>query len=384
MPSIDLRLVDRGPFKEAYLSGLPPKGEPAAEAAGALYKDLVETLAAQGIQPVQEKIYGLNHVSHEVLAAREAALRAGGLDPSLPCTYLEGKPVGDGDLAGVQIWGIVPGKDGWGAVSTVGEPGAWPARCWEAPGFRMVYLPAISGAAPDGDLAQGVTAQAERMFVNAQQALEAHGLGFAQVVRTWIYLARILDWYDEFNRVRRAFFREHGLETYPASTGIQGASGENECTMDVLALEIRDAGGGELACINRTVRQDPAGNYGSSFSRGASLVMGEEQEIVLVSGTASIDARGESRHLGDAEAQIVDTLLNIAAVLDQRGARLQDICQATLFCKDEGIFGLYRRVTRLLELRKLPVVPMIADVCRPELLVEIEAVAVRGAAVDVV
>jgi len=49
-----------------------------------------------------------------------------------------------------------------------------------------------------------------------------------------------------------------------------------------------------------------------------------------------------------------------------------------LFCKNEGVLEQYCQVTRLLQLGDFPVIPVVADVCRPELLVEIEAVAVRG------
>jgi len=372
-------MVDRGFFKEAYLTSLPSPGQPANQAARALFGELAAALVAEGIQPVQEKIYGLNSASQEVRAFREDAFKRGGLDPSTPLSYLEGRPVGGGDLAGVQIWGIVPGADGWGTVSTAGELGVSLARCWSGPGFRMVYLPAIHGNLGDGSLARGATAQAERMFENAHLALSTHGLTFAEVSRTWIYLARILDWYEEFNRIRRDFFQKQVIKTYPASTGIQGAWGDRECTMDLLAVQNEEGVGTlEVRPINRTVRQDPAGDYGSAFSRGLSLRMGEDQEIILVSGTASIDNSGESRHLGDAEAQIINTLLNIAAVLDQRGARLADICQGMLFCKNEGVLEQYCQVTRLLQLGDFPVIPVVADVCRPELLVEIEAVAVRG------
>jgi hypothetical protein len=46
-----------------------------------------------------------------------------------------------------------------------------------------------------------------------------------------------------------------------------------------------------------------------------------------------------------------------------------------VFCKDVAVFEAYQSATRRLRMPKLPGVPVIADVCRDNLLVEIEAVA---------
>jgi len=99
-------------------------------------------------------------------------------------------------------------------------------------------------------------------------------------------------------------------------------------------------------------------------------------QTIHVSGTASIGSDGRSRHPGDRDAQVVETLLSITALLEPRGATLGDISAGTFFYKDEEGKRAYDRVIRLLGLAPLPLVPMMADICRPELLVEIEAVAI--------
>lgn len=102
---------------------------------------------------------------------------------------------------------------------------------------------------------------------------------------------------------------------------------------------------------------------------------------VHVSGAASIDASGASLHRGCPQAQIVETLLCVGALLEACGASLRDVGLATLFCKTPAVLHAYREVGRLLGMSELPVVPVVADVCRPELLVEIDALAFvpRGA-----
>ena len=44
--------------------------------------------------------------------------------------------------------------------------------------------------------------QAEQMFDSTQELLKEYSASYRNVVRTWIYLADILDWYSEFNKVR--------------------------------------------------------------------------------------------------------------------------------------------------------------------------------------
>ena len=95
-----------------------------------------------------------------------------------------------------------------------------------------------------------------------------------------------------------------------------------------------------------------------------------------ISGTASINTAGLSTHIGDPEHQCIDTLLSIAALLEEQGGGLENIVSATLFCKDTAAWEAWERTTRLLQVPTIPKVVVIADVCRDDLLVEMEAVAV--------
>jgi enamine deaminase RidA (YjgF/YER057c/UK114 family) len=102
----------------------------------------------------------------------------------------------------------------------------------------------------------------------------------------------------------------------------------------------------------------------------------EGRRTVFVSGTASINSAGASTHVGDAESQSLETLMCIAAILEEQGGALKDITSATLFCKNREAWEAWERVTRLLGIAALPKVCVQADVCRHDLLVEMEAIAV--------
>jgi enamine deaminase RidA (YjgF/YER057c/UK114 family) len=119
----------------------------------------------------------------------------------------------------------------------------------------------------------------------------------------------------------------------------------------------------------------------SSFSRGLRLDL-NGLTVLLISGTASVDENGESIHIGDFRAQARRTFRNIAALLAAEGASWKDVVRTTCYLRDierdyaafnEERTAFYRQEG----LDPLPASTGIqAILCRPELLVEIEAVAV--------
>ncbi|MGA7339292.1 MAG: Rid family hydrolase [Terracidiphilus sp.] len=118
----------------------------------------------------------------------------------------------------------------------------------------------------------------------------------------------------------------------------------------------------------------------SSFSRGMRIDL-NGLAILLISGTASIDEYGQSVHSGDFRAQMRRTLANITGLLESEGCTWHDIVRTTCYLRDierdyeafnEERTAFYREQG----LDPLPASTGIqAILCRPELLVEIEAIA---------
>jgi len=79
--------------------------------------------------------------------------------------------------------------------------------------------------------------------------------------------------------------------------------------------------------------------------------------------------------VGNPELQVLETLLCLGAILKDEGGDLSHVVQATCFCKTPEAFQAFRNVTALLAMPAFPVVPVRADVCRDDLLIEIEATA---------
>lgn len=119
----------------------------------------------------------------------------------------------------------------------------------------------------------------------------------------------------------------------------------------------------------------------SSFSRGLRLDFGN-MTILLISGTASIGANGESLHIGDFRAQCRRTFQNITGLLASEGATWQDIVRTSCYLRDidRDYAAFNEERTAFYKEQQLDPLPastgIQAKLCRPELLVEIEAIAI--------
>jgi 2-iminobutanoate/2-iminopropanoate deaminase len=119
----------------------------------------------------------------------------------------------------------------------------------------------------------------------------------------------------------------------------------------------------------------------SSFARGIRFDLGDKA-MLLISGTASVDEAGLTVHAGDFRAQLWRTYRNISALLASEGATWQDIVRTTCYLRDiERDYKDFNEVRTAfftwLGLDPLPASTGIqARLCREDLLIEIEAIAV--------
>ena len=118
----------------------------------------------------------------------------------------------------------------------------------------------------------------------------------------------------------------------------------------------------------------------SSFSRGMRVDLGGAV-MLLISGTASIDEHGATVHVGDFRAQCRRTFRNITALLASEGATWKDIVRTTCYLRDidRDYAQFNEERTAFYKEQGLDPLPastgVQAKLCRPELLVEIEAIA---------
>jgi 2-iminobutanoate/2-iminopropanoate deaminase len=148
--------------------------------------------------------------------------------------------------------------------------------------------------------------------------------------------------------------------------------------MDLLA-EVTTAPVVKRAITNHAALNE-ACDYGSAFSRGMRIDL-NGLTLLLISGTASIDDAGHSVHVGDLRAQLRRTFDNIGKLLASEGATWHDIVRTTCYLRDiERDYPAFNEErTSFYKEQGLDPLPastgIQAILCRPDLLVEIEAIA---------
>ena len=265
-------------------------------------------------------------------------------------------------------------------------------------GVRWLHCAGVRPRIRDG----GVYAHTSDVLEQMQKLLAQAGSGFEQTVRTWFYLGGITESEDgvqrymELNRARADFYRDvkfncslpvpsipHGI--YPASTGI-GMAGRG---LVAGCVAVRTERPDVFVLPLENPQQTPAYAYhpkyspqSPKFSRAKAMVLGS-YVITWISGTASV-VHSESRHPGSVEQQTEQTIDNIEQLLmpanfafhgiRRAGAQLRDLAKIRVYLKRAEDFARCQAICER-RLGAVPAIYAVADICRPELLVEIEGVA---------
>ncbi len=218
--------------------------------------------------------------------------------------------------------------------------------------------------------------QAEEIFNKANRILSEFDSGFSDVIRTWLYAEDILAWYDLLNKARNHFFKLHDIynQLVPSSTGIglKNLAG-TAITTQILAVIPKD----KRISIQEAFSplQNPALDYKSSFSRGVKVKALDHKKL-YVSGTASIDKNGKTVYIGNTEEQINMTMEVVNAILNDANMSWSDTASSMVYFKhhkDFHLFDIYCKKHNL----NIPHVKLLADVCRENLLFELELDAIK-------
>ncbi len=285
-----------------------------------------------------------------------------------PMMWLHGDGCSGEDLSGTQAF-VVSGT----TVKPIMLDGVRVGCVYEDALAEHCYLGGILPADPGASR----MAQARSVFERIEQALSQAGMGFSHVIRTWLFLEELLDWYDDFNVVRNEFFTERGVfdGVVPASTGI-GAANPAGAALITGAIALKPKDDRVSVFPVASPLQCPALDYKSSFSRAVEVSTPDRSQI-YVSGTASIAPDGRSVYLGDVDKQIDLTMRVAGALLESRQMGWGDLTRMIAYFKDMADGPRLAAYCREHELPRLPVTLAHAAVCRDDLLFEIEVDAVR-------
>ena len=280
-----------------------------------------------------------------------------------PITWVQGAACGNQPLAGLQVHAFS------GAVERLLLDGALVGSVFTDGGARQCVV----GGLPSGDCALSRPGQTAQALENLQIILAPAGFNLADVVRTWFFLDQILTWYDDFNRTRTKIYSEIKFRTgsLPASTGV-GASNPAGAALALAAWAFRPLAKDAYAEEVASPLQCPAPAYGSSFSRALETSTNTGRRL-FISGTASIAPGGKTMWVGDVRKQIELTMDVVEGMLSSRGFDFKDLACATAYFRhatEARVFAEWLATNRL---SHLPVVFAQCDVCRDDLLFELEA-----------
>jgi enamine deaminase RidA (YjgF/YER057c/UK114 family) len=225
--------------------------------------------------------------------------------------------------------------------------------------------------------------QTYEILRNYQQFLTSQGLNISDnCIRTWFFVDDIDHKYADFVRARREFFDTVGLRSdthYIASTGIFGVPGNRPATGgDVMldAFALRDPEKCAIRYLNAYSHLSPTSLYGVTFERGT-VVEYDDRNHIFISGTASIDSHGKVVHAANVGKQCDRMMENVSVLLSEADATMKDVQMAIVYLRNsEDLDIVQQRLSYIL--RNIPHTYLLAPVCRPEWLVEIECMAVTS------
>lgn len=221
--------------------------------------------------------------------------------------------------------------------------------------------------------------QTENIFRAYNNSLEKKGLSLRDnCIRTWLFVKDVDFNYKGVVKARKEFFEAVDMTSqtnYITSTGIEGRYHKPNINVIMDAYSVGGIKKEQVKFLTAPEKLNPTIDYGVTFERGTSVDYGDRRHI-FISGTASINNKGEVVHLCDVEKQVVRAIENIEALLADAQADLDDIAHLIVYIRDIADYPVINNFFKK-QHSKIPKVIVLAPVCRPEWLIELECIAIK-------
>lgn len=323
-------------------------------------QQLMQLPEVSGAKPVFKR-YFLSDATNQVGALREA-------DGQCTVSYIQQPPL-DGSKLALWIYlqrGTEVAND---RQSTIAAHN----------GYRHIWTMGLYNTTADTSYMQTW----ETLFTYID-ILRQHGATLeANCVRTWFFVRDVDTQYGGLVKSRRECFAEQGLTAdthYIASTGIGGTPADPKAIIQLGAYAITGLRTGQQRYLYAPTHLNRTSDYGVTFERGTLIQYGDRNHV-LISGTASINNRGEVLHVGDIRLQTLRMWENVEKLLAEGGMTYDNVMQIVVYLRDGADYSLVSDMMRE-RFPRIPYVITLAPVCRPTWLVEMECVAVKAASND--
>jgi len=220
--------------------------------------------------------------------------------------------------------------------------------------------------------------QTQVMLCNYEDILEKYGMTIERnCIRTWFFVRDVDILYKGMVEARKANFFSQGMTEkthYISSTGIGGVPQDTNSILVLDTYAIKGIANDQQHYLYAPTHLNPTSEYGVTFERGTAVEFGDRKHI-YISGTASINNKGEVVHVGDIVKQTKRMWENVETLLAEGGATFNDVMQIIVYLRDPADYETVKEMFS----KKFPNIPYVitlAPVCRPKWLIEMECMAV--------
>lgn len=197
-------------------------------------------------------------------------------------------------------------------------------------------------------------------------------------VRTWFFINDIDNNYGGVVKARNDIFMTQNLTPnthYISSTGIGGRQSNHEILSQMDAYSIYGIKDGQMKYVYASDKMNRTSEYGVSFERGTYIDYGDRRHI-FISGTASIDNKGNVLYVGNIKCQTQRMIENVDALLKEADMDFTNIGVMIVYLRDIADYNIVKRIFDD-KFKNCPCIIVNASVCRPNWLIEMECIGIK-------
>ncbi len=243
----------------------------------------------------------------------------------------------------------------------------------EHDGYQHIWT--ASARKEEGDALQ----QSQSLFEEYSLLLERyHATLYDHAIRTWLFVQNVDVNYAGVVLGRNKHFDEKGLTSdthFISSTGIQGRSQITSSLVQLDAYAVRGVAPEHVQFLYAPSHLNPTHEYGVRFERGTTVHL-RDRSYSYISGTASIDNKGNVLHVGDIVAQTKRMWENVEMLLSEANTGLKDAAQILVYLRDLSDYEVVKEMFDA-QFPAVPTLILLAPVCRPTWLIEMECICIH-------
>lgn len=198
-------------------------------------------------------------------------------------------------------------------------------------------------------------------------------------IRTWIFVQNVDVNYAGVVKARNEVFATQNLTDkthFIASTGIAGRHANPKVLVQMDAYAVEGIDKEQIHYLYAPTHLNPTYEYGVSFERGTYVDYGDRRQV-FISGTASINNKGEIMYPGDIRQQTLRMWENVETLLKEAECTFEHVAHLLVYLRDIADYTIVREMFED-RFPNIPKVYLLAPVCRPGWLVEMECMAVKS------